>query len=89
MQPQTDQGGERVVQHQEHDGIDKMMPLQAIIDSKLPGGRTVCSNDGGNTKHTGERDEEHLTLKYTHVLINIDEIIQSVFIQVKLIEHFY
>ncbi len=44
-----------VVQHQEHDGIDKMVPVQTTVDSKLPGRGTVGSNDGGDAKHTVEK----------------------------------
>lgn len=56
LQPQTDQGGQCVVQDQKHDGIDKMVPFQTTVDSELPGRGAVGLNDGGDTKHTVEKN---------------------------------
>lgn len=37
LEPQSNEGGEGIIQDQEHDGIDKVVPLQLRVDYKLPG----------------------------------------------------
>ena len=54
LQPQADERGQSVVEHQEHDGIDKVMPWQLGIDLEHPGVGAVNLHHWGDAKQTEE-----------------------------------
>lgn len=57
LKPQADECGEGVVQHQEHDGVNKVVPLQMRVHFKHPGVGAVTQHHRGDAKQT-ERDKQ-------------------------------
>lgn len=61
LQPQADERGQGVVESQQHDGVDKVVPLTLRVNDKLPRVGTVALNDGREAEHpadTGGQEEE-------------------------------
>lgn len=61
LQPQADERGQGVVESQQHDGVDKVVPLALRVNDKLPRVGTVALNDGREAEHpadTGGQEEE-------------------------------
>ena len=54
LQPQADQGGQGVVQHQQHDGVDKVVPLEVRVHYESPRLGAVALHDGRDTKQAAE-----------------------------------
>lgn len=52
LQPQADERGQSVIQHQEHDGIDKVVPVELRVHLKHPGVGAVTQHRRRNTKQT-------------------------------------
>lgn len=45
LQPDSDQGGQRVVHHQQDNGVGMVVPGQVGVGNDLPCAGTVCLND--------------------------------------------
>ena len=50
LQPDADQRGQRVVHHQQEDGVGMVIPGQLWIHYDLPGAGTVCLDYGFDSK---------------------------------------
>lgn len=58
LQPEADERGQGVVEDQQHDGIDKVVPLSLRVHYELPCVGAVALNNGGDAKYTAETDRE-------------------------------
>lgn len=54
LQPQADERGQGVVESQQHDGVDKIVPLTLRVNDKLPRVGTVALNDGREAEHPAD-----------------------------------
>lgn len=54
LQPQADERSQGVVEDQQHDGIDKVVPLTIGVHDELPRVGTVDLDDGGEAKDSAE-----------------------------------
>lgn len=59
LEPQADECGQRVVQHQEHDGINEVVPIELRVHLKHPGVGAVTEHHRRNTKQT-EKEKQKL-----------------------------
>lgn len=50
LQPEADECSQGVVENQQHDGIDKVEPLEIRVHNELPCLGAVALNDGGDAK---------------------------------------
>lgn len=50
LQPEADECSQGVVENQQHDGINKVVPFQVWVHNELPCLRAVGLNDGGDAK---------------------------------------
>lgn len=64
LQPEADERGQGVVEDQQHDGIDKVVPLTIRVHDELPCVGAVALNDGGDAKYTAESHRQ--TDRQTH-----------------------
>ena len=58
LQPEADERGQGVVEDQQHDGIDKVVPLKRRVHDELPRVRALALDDGGDAKDTAETDRQ-------------------------------
>lgn len=56
LQPEADERGKSVVEKQQHDGTDKVIPLAVRVHHELPCVGAVALNNGGDAKYTAETD---------------------------------
>lgn len=54
LQPEPDERGQGVVENQQHDGIDKVVPLKLWVYDQLPRVGAVALDNGGDAKYTAE-----------------------------------
>lgn len=58
LQPEADERGQGVVENQQDDGIDKVVPLTVRVHNELPCAGAVALNNGGDAKYTAETDRQ-------------------------------
>lgn len=58
LQPEADECGQGVVENQQHDGVDKVVPLTLRVHNELPCVGAVGLNNGGDAKYTAETDRQ-------------------------------
>lgn len=59
LQPEADERCQGVIEDQQHDGIDEVVPLTVRVNNQLPGVGAVGLDDGGDAKDPGRREERH------------------------------
>lgn len=57
LQPEADERSQGVIEDQQHDGADKVVPLTPRVHRELPCAGAVALNNWGNAKHTAERQK--------------------------------
>lgn len=58
LQPEADERGQGVVEDQQHDGIDKVVPLTLRVHDELPCVGAVALNDGRDAKFPAETETQ-------------------------------
>lgn len=56
LQPEADESCQGVIEDQQHDGTDKVVPLTLRVHSELPRAGAVALDNGGDAKHTAETE---------------------------------
>lgn len=57
LQPEADESSQGVIEDQQHDGTDKVVPLTPRVHSELPRAGAVALDNGGDAKHTEKRQK--------------------------------
>lgn len=58
LQPEANERGQGVVENQQHDGIDKVVPLTLRVHNELPCVGAIALNNGGHAKYPTAKDRE-------------------------------